>query len=121
LIRATGEAPDDDLYFMLRVGVPPGVPGAHFTIKLFFGNLDRNKDGFIDEAEYSAAFTGFGIADENNGLMAIRPEGTGDLSGKAVLWKERRSVPEVPSPLAYRGQVYMVASGGILTSPPAGK
>lgn len=110
------EAPDDDLYIMRRVGVPQGVQGAHFTIKLFFGNLDRNQDGFIDEAEYNAAFTNFGIADENNGLMAIRPEGAGDLSGKAVLWKERRSVPEVPSPLAYRGQVYMVASGGILTS-----
>ena len=110
------EVPDDDLYFLRRVGVPSGVPGAHFTIKLFFGALDRNKDGFIDQAEYDTAFSGFGIRDENNGLMAIRPEGAGDLSGKAVLWKERRSVPEIPSPLAYRGQVYMVASGGILTS-----
>ncbi len=111
------EAPADDLYFMRRVGVPDGVQGAHFTIKLFFGLLDRNHDGFIDEAEYDSAFTGFSSADENNGLMAIRrPEGEGDLSGKAVVWKERRSVPEVPTPLAYRGQVYMVANGGILTA-----
>ena len=110
------EAPADDLYIVRRVGVPQGVSGAHFTIKLFFDALDMNKDGNIDEAEYDAAFSRIGASDENNGLMAIRPEGTGDLSEKAVLWKERRSVPEVPSPLAYRGQVYMVASGGILTS-----
>jgi outer membrane protein assembly factor BamB len=110
------EAPGDDLYFMRRVGVPQNVPGAHFTIKLFFRFLDGNKDGFIDEAEYNGAFTNFGTVDENNGLMAIRPQGAGDLSANAVIWKERRSVPEVPSPLAYRGQVYMVASGGILTS-----
>jgi outer membrane protein assembly factor BamB len=110
------EVPDDDLYFLRRAGVPDSVPGAHFTIKLFFENLDRNKDGFVDEAEYDAAFTGFTSSNESNGLMAIRPKGTGDLSDNAVLWKERRSVPEIPSPLAYRGQVYMVASGGILTS-----
>jgi outer membrane protein assembly factor BamB len=110
------EVPDDDLYFLQRVGVPLSVPGAHFTIKLFFKGLDRNQDGFIDEAEYDAAFSGFGVVGENNGLMAIRPEGTGDLSGQAIVWKERRSVPEIPSPLAYRGQVYMVASGGILTA-----
>src|SRR4029077_2763842 len=60
--------------------------------------------------------TDFGVADENNGLMAIRPQGAGDLPPNVVIWKERRSVPEVPSPLAYRGQVYMVASGGIVTS-----
>ncbi len=110
------EVPEDDLYFLRRVGVPQSVPGAHFTIKLFFGVLDRNKDGFIDEAEYDAAFNGFMAPAENNGLMAIRPEGAGDLSDKAILWKERRSVPEIPSPLAYRSQVYMVASGGILTA-----
>jgi outer membrane protein assembly factor BamB len=110
------EVPDDDLYFLRRAGVPLSVPGAHFTIKQFFRGLDRNQDGFIEEAEYDAAFTGFAMVDENNGLMAIRPEGAGDLSGKAVVWKERRSVPEIPAPLAYRGQVYMVASGGILTA-----
>jgi len=48
--------------------------------------------------------------------MAIRPEGTGDLSDKAVVWKERRNVPEIPTPLVYRGQVYMLANGGILTT-----
>ena len=47
--------------------------------------------------------------------MAIKPEGSGDITSTAVLWSERRSVPEVPSPMSYRGQVVMVANGGVLT------
>lgn len=37
------------------------------------------------------------------------------MTASAVLWKEQRSVPEVPSPLFYRGRVYMVANGGIVS------
>jgi hypothetical protein len=110
------ELPDDDLYTLRRVGVPMSVPGAHFTLKLFFRRYDANHDGFIDEAEYNAAYDKpFMAPAENNGLMAIRPGGQGDLSDTAVLWKERRSVPEIPAPLAYHGRVYMVANGGIVT------
>jgi len=110
------EVPADDLYFLRRVGVPDSVSGAHFTIKLFFNNIDGNKDGFIDEAEYDQAFIRFRATAENNGLMALRPEGEGDISEKAVQWKERRSVPEIPTPLSYRGQVYAVANGGVFTA-----
>jgi len=90
--------------------------GAHFTVKTFFARNDQNQDGFIDEKEYDQVFSRFNASAENNGLMAIRPTGDGDLSEKAIVWKERRSVPEVPAPLFYRGKVYMVANGGVLTS-----
>jgi len=109
------EAPANDLYFLRRVGVPDDVSGAHFNVNLFFNVLDTNKDGFVDEAEYDAAFIRFGAPAERNGLMAIKPEGSGDITSTAVLWSERRSVPEVPSPMSYRGQVVMVANGGVLT------
>jgi outer membrane protein assembly factor BamB len=109
------EVPDNDLYFLRRVGVGDEVPGAHFTIKLFFDLIDQNKDGFVDETEYNGVFKNFGRTGENNGLMAIRPGGQGDMSGSAIVWKERRSVPEIPAPLAYRGRVYMIANGGVLT------
>ncbi len=110
------ELPENDLYTLRRVGVPEDVPGAHFTVKTFIRSNDANKDGFLDEAEYNAAFARQQRpAPENNGLMAIRPGGQGDMSETAVLWRERRSVPEIPAPLVYRGRACMVASGGVFT------
>jgi len=112
------EAPANDLFFRKRAGVPDNVPGAHFNIKLFFRNLDSNKDGFIDEAEYSRVRQ-FGNRPGSSpvpaGLLSIRPAGNGDLSTTALEWSESRSVPEVTAPLAYRGRVYMVTAGGIVT------
>ena len=37
------------------------------------------------------------------------------MTEKAIVWKEERNVPEVPSALAYRGRMYMVTAGGIVT------
>ncbi|MEO8028125.1 MAG: PQQ-binding-like beta-propeller repeat protein [Bryobacteraceae bacterium] len=111
------ELPDFDLLYLRRVGVRDDIVGAHFTVKTFFGNNDRNKDGFLDEQEYDSVFARAETPPaENNGLMAIRPEGEGDISEKAVVWRERRGIPEVPAPMFYRGRAYMVANGGVLTA-----
>ena len=48
-------------------------------------------------------------------MLAIRPDGEGDLSLSAVKWNEPKGTPEVPAPLAYRGRVYTISNGGILT------
>ena len=114
---SAAEAPANDLFFRKRVGVPDNVPGAHFNIKLFFRNIDRNQDGFVDEAEYNG-LSQFGRGGANQvatGLLSIRPTGEGALPATALQWSEPRSVPEVTTPLEYRGRVYMVTSGGIVT------
>jgi len=114
---SAAEAPANDLFFRKRVGVPDNVPGAHFNIKLFFRNIDRNQDGFVDEAEYNG-LSQFGRGGANQvatGLLSIRPTGEGALPATALQWSEPRSVPEVTAPLEYRGRVYMVTSGGIVT------
>src|SRR6185436_9142413 len=46
---------------------------------------------------------------------SIRPDGEGDLSATALQWSEKRNVPEVTAPLAYRDRVYMVTAGGIVS------
>lgn len=110
------EAPANDLYFRRRAGMPDNIPGAHFTIKLFFRFIDRNQDGFVDEAEYAGVgnFFARGGSGPAHGLLAIRPSGVGEQTG-ALAWAEPRSVPEVSTPLEYRGRVYMVTAGGIFT------
>jgi outer membrane protein assembly factor BamB len=73
--------------------------------------FDKNGDGHIDRSEWQAiAETPF-----NNSLLAIRPGGQKDISRSHVVWQHKRGVPEVPSPLCYRGRIYMIRNGGVLT------
>jgi len=48
------------------------------------------------------------------GLLSIRPAGEGELPATALEWSEKRNVPEVTTPLFYRGRVYTVTAGGIV-------
>jgi outer membrane protein assembly factor BamB len=75
-----------------------------------FTQADANGDGELTEEEWNAY-----IAFTPNTLLAFRPEGRGDLT-KQVLWKQSKSIPNVPSPLVYRDVLYVVKEGGILTS-----
>ncbi len=105
---------------MRRADVPDSVPGAHMTVKSLFNYFDADKDGSLNRAEYDRSYvlasgTGATSPDVGYGLMAIRLGGSGDVSSTAVVWQERRSVPEVSAPLVYRDKVYMVTAGGIFT------
>jgi outer membrane protein assembly factor BamB len=50
-----------------------------------------------------------------HGLFAVKPGGQGDVTRTHVLWREGKATPEVPSPLFYRGRVYTVRDGGIVS------
>ncbi|MFN7624540.1 MAG: PQQ-binding-like beta-propeller repeat protein, partial [Acidobacteriota bacterium] len=58
-----------------------------------------------------------------NGLLAIRIGGRGDVTETAIRWKYQRPVPQVPSTLLYQGNLFMVNDSGILISfdPVSGK
>jgi outer membrane protein assembly factor BamB len=48
-------------------------------------------------------------------LVAIRPDGQGDVTKTHVVWKQRKNVPNVPSPVVVGEHLFMVADGGIAT------
>jgi hypothetical protein len=105
----------DDLAIARRVDAGR-VEGAIVTFKRFYSMLDTNKDGQISKAEWE--FVSKMIAQPMpypSGLLAIRLGGQNELSKESVVWSEARSVPEVPVPLVYRGRVYAVTNGGIVT------
>jgi outer membrane protein assembly factor BamB len=106
---------------------------------------DRNSDGFVGEDEIAGddpmdkmlspkyGFEAFDLnrddkldADEwevfrrmlasENGLLAIKLGGQGDMTESAVRWRFQRPVPQVPSTLLYQGVLFMVNDGGILTT-----
>ena len=92
------------------------VPGAIMkTRKGFFGFFDQGKDGRIDRDEWTQRAEEMGQVRRAHGLLAVRPNGEGELPPDAVIWRENRAVSEIPSPLLYRNKVYMVTNGGIVT------
>ncbi|HEY7475595.1 MAG TPA: PQQ-binding-like beta-propeller repeat protein [Vicinamibacterales bacterium] len=131
----------DGVLFINGYGAPDNDPGR--TVKVppadeVWKTADANADGLMQKTEfpkYSAAFW-FGVADldgngtlskeeweyyraaiaSENGLLAIRLGGKGDMTDTAIVWKYQRAVPQLPSPLLYRNVLYMVNDGGIVTT-----
>jgi outer membrane protein assembly factor BamB len=84
-----------------------------FTPAFWFEVADLDQDGSLTPGEwayYRAAL------ESENGMLAIRLGGSGDMTGTAIRWKYQRSVPQLPSPLLYRGVLYMVNDSGIVTT-----
>ena len=84
-----------------------------FTQAFWFDVADLDVNGTLNKDEwayYRAAL------DSENGMLAIRLGGAGDMSDTAIRWKYQRSVPQLPSPLLYQGVLYMVNDNGIVTT-----
>src|SRR5207237_9001530 len=71
---------------------------------------DSNGEVSRTEGDYYRA----AMASEN-GMLAIRLGGRGDVTDANLRWKYHKSVPQLPSPLVYRNVLYMVNDGGIVT------
>jgi len=84
-------------------------------LKKLFGAFDVNMDKTIDREEWDKTIEWFSTFYGESGLMALRPGGQGELPMSQVLWKEKEKVSEVPTPIYYRGRVYMIKNGGIIT------
>ncbi len=50
-------------------------------------------------------------------LLAVRPDGTGDVTKTHIAWTLKRGAPLTPSPLAVGDELYIVNDGGIATLP----
>jgi outer membrane protein assembly factor BamB len=76
-----------------------------------FRRVDQNKDGFVQAAEWEAYLTRVQGMAQDHGLLALRPDG----AEAKVIWRENTAIPEVPSPLLYRGRLYLIRNGGVVT------
>ena len=83
-----------------------------YTAAFWFDACDLDADGFLNSAEwdiYRAAL------DSENGMLAIRLGGTGDMTESAVRWKYQRSVPQLPC-CSSSATCFMVNDNGIITT-----
>jgi outer membrane protein assembly factor BamB len=130
-----------DTLFINGYGAPENDPGRKINVPPasdVWPTADLDRNGVLSRPEfpaYSAAFW-FDVADldvngslsreeweyyraaldSENGMLAIRLGGQGDMTDSAVRWKYQRAVPQLPSPLVYRDVLYMVNDGGIVTT-----
>jgi outer membrane protein assembly factor BamB len=75
--------------------------------------LDLDDSGFLEERDWDQ----FRLRRQGmNALWAYRLGGEGDRTERNFLWKSSRTLPNVPSPLYYRGVLYTLKEGGIFTS-----
>ena len=79
----------------------------------YFDVFDLNGDGYIDATEWEMYRA---MMAAENGLLAIKLGGTGDMTASSIRWRYQKSVPQVPSTLLYKGVLYMVNDGGTLIS-----
>jgi outer membrane protein assembly factor BamB len=82
-------------------------------VKTLMATLDTNHDQRLSKEEWEAFAAN--IAKGENVALAIRPGGQGDVSETHVAWKYKRGLPYVASPLVYRGSIYFVKDGGMVT------
>jgi len=89
----------------------PEAPSTHVTSIWIYIDLDSN--GSLDQGEWEQYAR---TMRAENALLAYK-------IGGGLVWKYLRSIPQLPSPLVYRGVLYMINEGGVLTTldPATGK
>lgn len=103
--------------FIQRPELPRDNPGYGLPVKdmnVLLAIFDHDKDGTIREEEWMGTMAGF-AAMSHPVLAAIRPGAKGDARTSHLAWEIRRGIPETPSMLHFRGRLYLLRDGGILT------
>src|SRR2546426_4389002 len=137
---------DSEYLYVNGWGFPQNQAGQQLPTISFTEGLaryDKNHDGLIAKSEISGtekidkmlanAFEAFdsdrdeklnekdwgifrAMMASENGLLAIKLGGKGDMTESAIRWRYQKPVPQVPSTVLYKGVLYMVNDGGVLIS-----
>ncbi len=81
--------------------------------KRSFLEADLNRDLFLDEHEWTFMTS---RRQAQNTAFAVKLGGRGDVTDTHVLWRYRKSLPNTASPLLYKGALFLVKDGGVVTS-----
>jgi outer membrane protein assembly factor BamB len=74
-------------------------------------------DGFsnVPRPVYAHGLVYIATGFQQPSLIAVRPDGTGDVTKTHVAWTLKRGAPLTPSPLVVGDELYLVNDGGIVT------
>src|ERR1043165_5594836 len=83
-------------------------------VKERFTQMDLDKDGIVTPAEWANMADMFAKA--GNAVRAIHAGGSGDITKTHLAWRSTRSLPYVSSPLFYKGRLFTVKNGGLVSA-----
>jgi len=83
-------------------------------VKERFTQMDLDKDGIVTSEEWANMADMFAKA--GNAVLAIHPGGSGDITKTHLAWKSTRSLPYVSSPVHYKGRLFTVKNGGLVSA-----
>jgi len=102
------QAGEEKLGYLTKAGSEKTFLKGHFD------QHDANKDGKITRDEWDAQVrymtSGKAVA------LLVSPGGTGELTGSHIGWRVTKGLPYIPSPLVYRGLMYLVNNQGRLSA-----
>ena len=75
--------------------------------------FETDNNDFMDKPELQR-YLNFCIAIDQ-GIVAFKSGGKGDISSSHLLWREIENVAEVPSPLYYKDRIYIIKNGGFFS------
>ena len=82
-------------------------------LKQDWKSLDLDRDGFLGERDWRFYRMRRSAV---NAVSAFRLGRQGDETEQNFVWRYRKSLPNVPSPLFYKDILYLMKEGGILTA-----
>ncbi|MEO6245807.1 MAG: PQQ-binding-like beta-propeller repeat protein [Opitutaceae bacterium] len=103
-------------FWQIRAEVPKETAGNMMKIRALLKYADADKNAIVTKEEWSA-FTASTLGRGNSDrFVAIRPGARDDATDTHVAWETTKGLNEMPSPLYYRGYVYVIADGGRLSA-----
>ncbi|MFN8008989.1 MAG: PQQ-binding-like beta-propeller repeat protein [Terriglobia bacterium] len=82
-------------------------------LKQDWNSMDLDRDGYLTERDWRFYRLRRSVV---NSVSAYRLGEHGDETDTHLVWRYRKSLPNVPSPLLYMNVLYLVKEGGIMTA-----
>lgn len=77
--------------------------------------FDKNKDEMLDTTEWRGMYQYFESFTKKVGVRAIKLDENSNIGLTNMLWANIELPPHIPSPLYYKGWIYTIRDGGLLS------